>query len=64
MGNYLLYTENEPHLTRPGTVLPAVSVIGCMELGNSLLLGGRETHGCVSLNASWMDDLRKRLPVS
>jgi hypothetical protein len=64
MGNHLLYTENELHLTHPEIVLPEVSVIGGMELGDSLLLGGRETHGCVSLNVSWMDDLRKRLPVS
>jgi hypothetical protein len=58
------YTENEPRSTRPEILLPEVSVIAGMESGESLLLGGSETHGCVSLNDSWRDDLRKRLPVS
>jgi hypothetical protein len=41
-----------------------VSVAAPEAIQDDLLRGGKETHGCVSLKDSEMDDLRKRLPLS
>lgn len=58
-------TANEFHLIHPRIVLSkAVSNLGALAGAVSILRGGIETQGWLSLKVSWMDDRLNRRPVS